>query len=140
MTIPKDGLSDEDVRKILSLKRVVVVGMSKDPAKPAHYVPKYLHERGYEVIPVNPTADEILGLKVFKSLAEVRGQIDIVEVFRPSEEVPGVVREALKLSPRTIWLQEGIYHPEAVELARQRGVTVVWDRCMMKEHKRLFGG
>ncbi|MEN3047277.1 MAG: CoA-binding protein [Candidatus Caldarchaeales archaeon] len=139
MSIPKDGLSDEEVRRILALRRVVVVGMSKDPAKPAHYVPRYLHERGYEVIPVNPTADEILGLKVHKSLSEVKGPVDIVDVFRPSEEVPGVVREAVKLNPKVIWLQEGIYHPEAVEIARRHGVTIVWDRCMMKEHRRLVG-
>ncbi|MCX8202773.1 MAG: CoA-binding protein [Nitrososphaeria archaeon] len=138
MSIPKDGLSDEEVRRILSMRRVVVVGMSRDPAKPAHYVPKYLLDKGYEVIPVNPTADEILGLKVHKSLAEVKGPVDVVDVFRPSEEVPEVVREAVKLNPKAIWLQEGIYHPEAVEIARKHRVTIVWDRCMMKEHRRLI--
>ncbi|MCS7095336.1 MAG: CoA-binding protein [Thaumarchaeota archaeon] len=139
MTVSADGLSDEEVRSILSLKRVVVVGMSKDPAKPAHYVPKYLHEKGYEIVPVNPTADEILGLRSHKALSEVKGPVDVVEVFRPAEEVPGVVREALQLKPRAIWLQSGAYHPEAVELARRNGVKVVWDRCMMREHRRLFG-
>ncbi len=137
--IPPDGLTDEEIKRILSLRRVAVVGMSRDPAKPAHYVPKYLLEKGYEVIPVNPTADEILGLKVYKSLSEVPGPIDIVDVFRPSEVVPEVVREAVKVRPRVIWLQEGIYHPEAVEIARSNGIEIVWNRCMMKEHRRLLG-
>ena len=137
--IPPDGLTDAEIREILSMKRVAVVGMSRDPAKPAHYVPKYLLERGYEVIPVNPTADEILGLRVYKSLREVPGPVDIVDVFRPSDAVPEVVREALALRPKVIWLQEGIYHPEAVEIARANGIKIVWNRCMMKEHRRLLG-
>jgi len=137
--IPPDGLNDAEIREILSLRRVAVVGMSKDPAKPAHYVPKYLLERGYEVIPVNPTADEILGLRVYKSLREVPGPVDIVDVFRPSDAVPEVVREAVALRPKVIWLQEGIYHPEAVEVARANGIKIVWNRCMMKEHRRLLG-
>jgi predicted CoA-binding protein len=137
--IPPDGLTDEEIKQILSLKRVAVVGMSRDPAKPAHYVPKYLLERGYEIIPVNPTADVILGLRVYKSLKEVPGPVDIVDVFRPSEAVPEVVREAVSVRPKVIWLQEGIYHPEAVEVARANGIRIVWNRCMMKEHRRLSG-
>ncbi|MEM0376061.1 MAG: CoA-binding protein [Nitrososphaerota archaeon] len=138
--IPHDGLSDEEIRRILSMKRIAVVGMSRDPAKPAHYVPKYLLEHGYEIVPVNPTAEEILGLKVYKSLKEVPGPVDIVDVFRPSEAVPEVVKEAVELRPKVIWLQEGIYHPDAVGLARSRGITIVWNRCMMKEHRRLMAG
>ena len=138
-SIPPDGLTDEEIRQILSLKRVAVVGMSRDPAKPAHYVPKYLLERGYEIIPVNPTADVILGLRVYKSLREVQGPVDVVDVFRPSEAVPEVVREAVFVRPKVVWLQEGIYHPEAVEIARANGIKIAWNRCMMKEHRRLFG-
>ena len=137
--IPPDGLTDEEIRQILSLKRVAVAGMSRDPAKPAHYVPKYLLERGYEIIPVNPTADVILGLRVYKSLREVQGPVDVVDVFRPSEAVPEVVREAVFVRPKVVWLQEGIYHPEAVEIARANGIKIAWNRCMMKEHRRLFG-
>ncbi len=136
--IPPDGLTDEEIREVLSLKRIAVVGMSRDPAKPANYVPKYLMERGYEVIPVNPTADEILGLKVYKSLKEVPGTVDVVDVFRPSEAVPEVVREAVSVRPKVIWLQEGIYHPEAVEIAKANGIKIVWNRCMMREHRRLM--
>jgi len=138
--IPNDGLSDEDIKKIfLSSRRIVVVGMSRNPSKPAHYVPMYLKEQGYEIIPVNPVADTIAGMKVYKSIEEVEGNIDIVDVFRPSEEAPQVVEQALKKNPRVIWLQEGIYHPDAVAKAKEAGVTIVWNRCMMREHKRLFG-
>ncbi len=137
--IPSDGYTDDEIRDIfLNSRRIVVVGMSRNPDKPAHYVPMYLKERGYEIIPVNPMADEIAGLKVYKSILDVEGDIDVVDVFRPSEEVPKVVREAIKKNPKVIWLQEGIYHPEAVELAHEAGIKIVWNRCMMREHKRLF--
>ena len=140
MSIPRDGLSDEDIRDILlSCRRIAVVGMSRNPNKPAHYVPMYLKWRGYEIIPVNPMAEEISGLRVYKSLRDIDGDIDIVNVFRPSDEAPRVVEEALVKRPRVIWLQEGIYHPEAVRIARENGVRIVWNRCMMKEHRRLMG-
>jgi len=138
--IPPDGLTDEEVRDILSKsKRIVVVGMSRNPSKPAHYVPMFLKNVGYEIVPVNPMAEEIGGLKVYKRVVDVEGDIDIVDVFRPSEETPKVVEEALKKRPKVIWLQEGIYHPDAVSKAREAGVKIVWNRCMMKEYKRLLG-
>ncbi len=139
MEIPPDGLTDEEIREIYrSVRRIAVVGMSRNPEKPAHYVPMFLREKGYEIIPVNPVADEIAGLKAYKSLLEIPGEVDLVDVFRPSEEVPRVVEEALKKGVKVIWLQEGIYHPEA-EKAREKGVRVVWNRCMMREYQRLFG-
>ena len=139
MNIPGDGLKDDEIRDILlRYKRVVVVGMSRNPSKAAHYVPKYLLENGYEIIPVNPVADEILGLKVYKSLDEVPGDIEIIDVFRPSNEVPNIVQTAIKKGVKVLWLQEGIYHPE-VEKARNNGIICVWNRCMMKEHRRLLG-
>ena len=138
MSIPSDGLMDDQIKEIFRLKRIVVVGMSRNPEKPAHYVPMYLRERGYEIIPVNPVADEISGMKVYKSIGEVPGEIDIIDVFRPSEETPDIVREAVKKRPRVIWLQEGIYHPDAVEIARNAGITIVWNRCMKREYGRLF--
>lgn len=138
--IPEDGFNDEDIKEILlNSRRIVVVGMSRNPSKPAHYVPMYLKDRGYEIVPVNPVADEIAGIKVYKSLLEVEGDIDIVNVFRPSEEVPRVVEEALDKKPKVIWLQEGIYHPVAVEMAREAGIKIIWNRCMMREHRRLIG-
>ncbi len=139
MDIPFDGLSDEDVRRILYLKNVVVVGMSRDASKPSHFVPKFLIKHGYNVTPVNPLADEILGLKSYKSIIEIPIEPDIINIFRPSDQVYEIVREALPKNPKVIWMQEGIYNEEAVVLARKNKIQTVWNRCMMKEHNRLFG-
>ncbi len=134
----RDSHSDEQIREIYKLKTVAVVGMSKNPEKAAHYVPKYLVDKGYNVIPINPTADEILGKKCYHGLAEVPVQIDIVDVFRPSDQVPSVIEEAIKIKPRVIWLQEGIHNPEAESIAKKAGIDVVFNRCMLAEHQRLF--
>lgn len=133
-----DSYSDEQIRKILSLKTVAVVGMSKNEEKAAHYVPKYLLSQGYDVVPVNPTADQILNKKCHANLDEVSQQIDIVDVFRPSDQVLPVIKEAIKKKPKVIWLQEGIHNEEAEELARKAGIQVVFNRCMLAEHQRLF--
>lgn len=130
-------MSDEEIKEILSLKRVAVVGMSKDPNKAAHQVPKYLLEHGYEIIPVNPTADQILGKKCYKSLEEVEEEIDIVDIFRPSDQVMPVVEQAIKKKPKVIWMQLGIKNEEAAEKAEKHGIKVVQDKCMMEEHLRL---
>jgi hypothetical protein len=119
-------------------KTIAVVGCSTNPEKPAHYVPKYLKDHGYKIIPVNPFAEEILGEKVYPSLTEVPGKVDVVEVFRPSQETPGVVEQAIKKGAKAVWLQEGIVNDEAAELARGAGIEFVMDRCMMKEHEKYF--
>jgi uncharacterized protein len=134
----RDLHSDEQIKKIYALKNIAVVGMSKNPEKAAHYVPKYLAEQGYNIVPVNPTSDEILGKKCYPSLLDVPVQIDIVDVFRPSDQVKPVVEEAIKIKPRVIWLQEGIHDPEAESLAKKAGIDVVFNRCMLAEHQRLF--
>ena len=134
----RDSHTDEQIRKFYSLKNIAVVGISKNPEKAAHYVPKYLAEKGYNIIPVNPTADKILDKKCYREIAEVPDSIDIVDVFRPSEEVLPVVREAVKKNPKVIWLQEGIHNSEAEELARKAGIEVVFNRCILAEHQRLF--
>ena len=134
----KDLHTDEQIRKFYSLKNIAVVGMSKNPEKAAHYVPKYLADKGYNVIPINPTADEILGKKCYQKINEVDGPIDIVDVFRPSDQVMPVVEEAIKKKPKVIWLQEGIHNQEAEDLARKAGIDVVFNRCMLAEHERLF--
>ncbi|MDE1763927.1 MAG: CoA-binding protein [Thaumarchaeota archaeon] len=133
-----DSHSDEQIKEIYKLKTVAVVGMSKNPEKAAHYVPKYLAEKGYNVIPVNPTADEILGKKCYPSLADIPVKIDIVDVFRPSDQVQQVIEDAIKIKPRVVWLQEGIHNPEAESLAKKAGIDVVFNRCMLAEHQRLF--
>lgn len=134
----RDSYTDDEIRDILSLKHVAVVGMSKNNGKAAHYVPKYLSENGFDIIPVNPTTDEILGKKCYSSISDVDGIIDIVDVFRPSDLVLPVVEEAIKKNPKVIWLQEGIHNPEAEEMARRKGIKVVFNRCMLAEHQRLF--
>ena len=134
----RDSYTDEQIKKFYSLKNIAVIGISKNPEKAAHYVPKYLAEKGYNIIPVNPTADKILDKKCYREIAEVPDSVDIVDVFRPSEEVLPVVREAIKKNPKVIWLQEGIHNPEAEELARKSGIEIVFNRCMLVEHQRLF--
>ncbi len=133
----KDDHSDEQIRDILSLKKVVVIGMSKHSSKAAHSVPKYLSDNGYDITPVNPTAEEILGKKCYDSISEIDEEIEIVDIFRPSEQVLPFVQEAIKKKPKVIWLQEGIHNSEAEELARKDGIKVVYNRCMLAEHKRL---
>lgn len=133
-----DKHSDSEVREILSMKNVAVVGMSKNPEKDAHKIPKYLMNSGYNVIPVNPTADEILGKKCYKNLREIPGSVDIVDVFRPSEDVPPIVKDAIAKGVKVVWMQLGISNEEATKEASEKGIKVVYNRCVMKEHRRLF--
>ena len=136
--VEQDPSSDDRIREILSLEKVVVVGMSKNASKAAHYVPKYLSDHGYNVIPVNPTSEQILGKKCYASVSEIDGDIDIVNVFRPSEQVLAVVLDAIKKKPKVIWLQEGIHDSVAEDLARKEGIEIVFNRCMFAEHQRLL--
>ena len=133
----QDVHSDKEIHDILSLKKVVVIGMSKHSSKAAHYVPRYLSENGFEIIPINPTTNEILGKKCYSSVLDVDDSIDIVDIFRPSDEVLPFVKDAIKKKPKVIWLQEGIHNSEAEELARKEGIIVVFNRCMLAEHQRL---
>ena len=133
----QDPHTDDQIRDILSLKKVAVIGMSQNSSKAAHYVPKYLSNNGFDITPVNPSADEILGKKCFESISDVDEDIDIVDIFRPSEDVLPFVKDAIKKKPKVIWLQEGIHNPEAEELAKKEGIQVVFNRCMLAEHQRL---
>lgn len=135
----RDLHTDEEIKKLYLLKNIAVVGISKNPEKAAHYVPKYLHEKGYNIIAVNPNAAEILGKKSYPSLEDVPIKVDIVDVFRPSDQVRPVIEEAIKIKPKVIWLQEGIHNPDAELLAQKTGIEVVFNRCMMAEYERLFG-
>jgi len=134
----KDTHSDDEIRQIFSLKNVAVVGMSKHEEKAAHFVPKYLFDNGFDITPVNPNASEILGKKCYSNIENVEKEIDIVDVFRPSNQVLPVVKDAIKIKPKVIWLQEGIHNAEAEELAKNEGIKVVFNRCMLAEHQRLF--
>ena len=133
-----DSHSDEEIKQIFSLKKIAVVGMSRHTTKAAHFVPKYLAEQGFYITPINPNTDEILGKKSYPNLSSLNHPIDIVDIFRPSEHVLSVVQDAIKLKPKVIWLQEGIHNSEAEELARNNGIMVIFNRCMLAEHQRLF--
>jgi predicted CoA-binding protein len=129
---------DDELRAILDGETVAVVGCSSTPGKDAHEIPQYLREHDYDVIPVNPYADEILGRQAYDSLADVEEEIDIVDVFRPSDEVSGIVDAALdREDSPVIWTQLGIRDGEATERAEAAGRKVVEDRCMKVEHQRL---
>ncbi len=134
--------TDDRIRTLLSMERIAVVGCSSTPGKAAHEIPAYLQRQGYEIIPVNPFADEILGEPAVDSLKEIEGDIELVNVFRPSEEVPGIVDEVLDRKRAAgdvegLWLQLGIQDSDAETRATEAGLTVVSDRCMKVEHQRL---
>jgi predicted CoA-binding protein len=136
----KDSHSDDEIKKFYTMKNIAVVGMSKNEEKAAHYVPRYLMDHGYNVIPVNPTATEILGRKSYPAVSSIPDRIDIVDIFRRSEDVPSVVEDTLKKEDiKVIWMQEGIYSKEAEKMAKEKDISAVYNRCMMAEHRRLFG-
>jgi len=138
--IKQDSHSDSELRKIYQLKNIAVVGMSKIEEKAGHFVPKYLIEHGYNVIPVNPTITEALSRKSYPTIADIPEKVDIVDIFRKSEDVPTVVEDAIKKKDqiKVIWMQEGIYNEEAGKKARENGMDVVYNRCIMAEHRRLL--
>jgi len=135
-----------DIKEILSGAKVIaVVGLSPREERPSNVVAGYLKNAGYKIIPVNPGHKEILGEKCYPSLEEIpeiyRRQIDIVDVFRRSEDTPRIVKDAAQhTSARVVWLQEGISSDEAASLARSYGLEIIMDRCILKEHRKLFGG
>ena len=137
-----DPHSDSQIKEIYQLKNIAVVGVSKNEEKPSHEVAKYLIEHGYNVIPVNPTVNEVLGRKCYPSIADITERIDIVDVFRKSEDIPGVIDDALKKKHgiKVFWMQLGIHNEDAERKAKENGIDVVYNRCMMEEHKRLFDG
>jgi len=140
-TMNIDKHTDSEIRKFYDLRNIAVVGMSKNEEKPAHLVPKFLLERGYNIIPVNPTTTEVLGRKSYPSVSEIPNDlnIDIVDVFRRSEDVPLVVDDAIKKKGiKLIWMQLGISNEEAEKKAKENGIDVVYNRCMLEEYERLF--
>jgi hypothetical protein len=130
---------DEELKRIYAeTKTIAVVGASGSEEKAAHTIPRYLQREGFRIIPVNPRGGEILGEKVHEKLADVTEPIDVVDVFRPSEETPGVAKEAVAAGAKVLWLQEGISSEEAERIATEGGLQVVMDRCMGATHHRLL--
>jgi predicted CoA-binding protein len=124
-------------------KRVAVVGVSLNPVRPSYFVARYMHLKGFEVVPVNPVyaGQTLFGAEVRGSLTDIARQVDMVDIFRRSEAVPEIVEEALACFPAlgTIWMQIGVEHAEATQKAQARGVTVIQNRCPKIEYQRLFG-
>jgi predicted CoA-binding protein len=124
---------------LLSAKTIASVGLSSNTEKESYWIASYLKEQGYRMIPVNPTADEILGEKAYPDLESVPEKIDVVQVFRRPEDVPPVVDSAIKVGAKVVWMQEGIVNEEAAQKARQASLQVVMDACMRATHRRLIG-
>jgi predicted CoA-binding protein len=134
--LPSRSPGDEAaaVDRMLAAKRIAIVGMSDDPRRPSHGIGSYLISHGYDVVPVNPTHDQVLGTKCYAKLSDVPGKIDLVNVFRRPEFCADVTREAIAIGAAGVWLQAGIRNEEARELAREAGIDFVQDRCIMVEH------
>jgi predicted CoA-binding protein len=120
-----------------SSKTVAVVGLSGRRMRPSYGVAQYMQRAGYRIIPVNPQESEILGEKCYARLEDVPEPIDIVDVFRRSEFVPDIANSAIAVGAKALWLQEGVIHEAAADKARQAGLSVVMDRCILKEHARM---
>jgi predicted CoA-binding protein len=134
-------MKDKEIKEVLrSYKTVAVVGISPKEDRPSYGVASYLKSKGYCIIPVRPDGDEILGEKVYHSLTEIpRGiEIDVVDIFRKSEDIPPVVEEAIHRGAKVVWMQEGIINQEARTKAENAGLKVVMDLCMKKEHQKLL--
>lgn len=141
-------MSSDLIRQILiDYKTIAVVGISKDSKRDSYRVSKYLKEVGYRMIPVNPTIDTVLGEKSYSSLlnipVEIQKEIDIVDIFRRTEFIPPIVEQAVELRkkygrPYVIWMQLGITNDKAAEVAKEAGLTVIMDKCIMQEHRLLL--
>jgi len=134
-------MKDEEIKDILrNFNTIAVVGISPKEDRPSYIVASYLKSKGYRIIPVRPDGNEILGEKVYHSLSEIPKEIrvEVVDIFRRSEDVPAVVEEAIQREAKAIWMQEGVIHKEAAEKAEKAGLKVVMDRCMKKELQRFF--
>jgi predicted CoA-binding protein len=121
-------------------RRIAMVGLSSNPFRPSHFAAIYLLSEGYDVIPVNPREQTVLGRQCYPSLSAIPGPIEVVDIFREPAAVPAIVDEAIAAGAKVIWMQLGVIHEEAAQKARAAGLEVVMDRCMKIEHARFFGG
>lgn len=129
----------KSIPKILrEAKTIAVVGLSDKPERYSFIVAAYLQKKGYRIFPVNPMISETLGEKSYPDLLSIPGRPDVVDIFRRQEFVPEIIDQAIRIGAPVVWMQEGVIHEEAAKKARKAGMTVVMDRCMMKEHKRYF--
>lgn len=131
----KPIVSDEIGELLGRVKTIAVVGLSSDPMRPSFGVSQYMQRKGYRIIPVNPNESSVLGEKAYSTLSEVPEKIDVVDVFRRPEFVPEIVEETIRSKIPALWLQEGVIHEIAAKRARDAGITVVMNRCILKEHR-----
>ena len=129
--------SIETINKIFTMRSIAVVGMSPKSQRPSHYVALYLKENGYNIIPVNPGHSEIAGMKSYSNLLEIPSKVDIVDVFRRSEHVVPIVKEAIKINAKAIWLQDGVINEEAAQVATSKNLLFVMNDCMLRRHHQL---
>lgn len=133
--------SDAEIKELLqNTKRIAVVGIKMETHQPAYYVPKYMQDANFEIVPVPvyyPEATEILGETVYRKLSDIPGDIDLVNLFRRSSDVPKHLDDILAKKPKAVWMQTGIYHAEVAETLAQNGIKVVQDLCLMVEHRAL---
>lgn len=133
--MPIENPSRDEIKEILKkAKRIAVVGLSGNPERTSYMVAEAMQNAGYEIIPVNPTVDEVLGVKAVASLKEIEGHVDIVNVFRRSEQLLDVAKEAIEIKPDVYWAQLGLENEEAYELLKENGITTIMDRCIKVEH------
>tara|TARA_B100000282_G_scaffold286739_1_gene253589 strand:- start:348 stop:815 length:468 start_codon:yes stop_codon:yes gene_type:complete len=136
-----DGNDIETIRSILKEnKSIAVVGLSANWNRPSFFASKYMQQKGYKIIPVNPRYSEILGEKCYKSLLDIEEKVDIVDCFRKSDDILPIATEAIKIKARVLWMQLSVFNEDAAILSRNAGLKVVQDRCVKIEHARLFGG
>ena len=125
------------IRKILKLKTIAVVGMSPKQERPSHYVAKYMREKGYTIYPVNPGHDKISGIDCYPDLKSIPDSIDVVDIFRRSEFIPLIVDSAISIGAKAVWMQDTVIHEEASQKAKDAGLLVVMDDCMLRRHRQL---
>lgn len=136
-----DGNDIETIRSILKEnKSIAVVGLSANWNRPSFFASKYMQQKGYKIIPVNPRYSEILGEKCYKSLLDIEEKVDIVDCFRKSDDILPIATDAIKIKARVLWMQLSVFNEDAAILSRNAGLKVVQDRCVKIEHARLFGG
>jgi predicted CoA-binding protein len=137
--MPESNPGDEEIKAILKDNQVIaVVGLSPKPDRDSHQVAKYLQEHGYRIVPVRPKAEEILGEKAYASLQDIPFPVEVVDIFRKVEAIPGIVEDAIAIGAKVVWMQLGLAENQSAQRAREAGLQVVMNKCMKIEHSRYF--
>ena len=129
----------EDIREIFTMKTIAVVGISPKPERPSHYVSLYMSQNGYDIIPVNPGHDSIMGKSSYSSLLDIKENIDIVNVFRRSEYVLPIIHDAISIQAKAIWLQDGVISEEGENIAKENEILYIMNDCLLRRHRQYYG-